>query len=62
MNICTIFNTNQNQSWVESWGEIWPNFHIHMFATRFILSLLKVNEEGFTSSLRVEVTTLKVRE
>ncbi len=27
-------------------AEIWPNLHIQILATRFILPLLKVNEES----------------
>jgi hypothetical protein len=30
---------------LEFWGEIWPNIHIQILATRLILSILKVNEE-----------------
>ncbi len=26
MNICTIFYTNQNQSWLDFSEEIWPKF------------------------------------
>jgi hypothetical protein len=43
-------------------GGIRPNLHIQILATIFILSLLKVNEEGFKLGLQVEMTTLKVRE
>jgi hypothetical protein len=59
MNICTIFNTNQNQYWVGFWGEIWPKFHIQILATKLNLALLKVNE-GFRLVPQIEVTTLKV--
>jgi hypothetical protein len=33
-----------------------------MLATRLILSLLKVNEEGLKLGNQIEMTTLKVRE
>jgi hypothetical protein len=43
-------------------GGIWPNLHIQILASRFILSLLKVNEKGFKLGPQVEVTTLKIKE
>jgi hypothetical protein len=44
---------------LDSGGEIWPNLHIQILATRFILFLLKVNEESFKLGPQVELTTLK---
>ncbi len=41
--------------------EIWPKFHIQILATRPILSVFNVNEEGLKLGPRVEVTTLKVK-
>jgi len=38
------------------------DFHLHIFATRLILFLLKMNEKGFKLGLQVGETTLEVRE
>jgi hypothetical protein len=38
------------------------DFHLHIFATRLILFLLKMNKKGFKLGLQVGETTLEVRE
>jgi hypothetical protein len=35
-------------------GGIWPNFHIQIFGTRLILSILKVNEKVFNLGPQVK--------
>jgi hypothetical protein len=37
------------------------NFHIQIFATIFILSLLKVSGKGLKLGIQIEETTLKVK-
>jgi hypothetical protein len=62
MNICTFLILIKINPMLDFRQDIWPNFHIQIFSTRFILSLLKVNEKSFKLGPQVEVNTLKAKE